>query len=587
MCTSVPKQKARARKSWANDFLLNIGISICLWVAVTEAEKIREVHLDIVSPEDGARIDPSDFDDVPLLVRVRGMQLPQEGVAEILLDRRRLALMDGNELFLPSLARSGLAGFPEGEHRIDVGMLSTDGTRLGAEVSSKFYIVRKDAAHATKEGADHGFGPEGATECDVDASRSIVEGRGVQSALVGVSNEFYVHVRNAKGDLVDPIRCPQPIQFLVTINPAPLEHSLSRQIDGTYFCQWTTEYEGEVLIDIQVGHLASRLPGSPFRVPVVQTYTLIVEGKLQPKPWPFAGRMLHTSRSELHHAPPAQESDDAIQKACAAAEEQQDGMRQQGCAFVTMVTGDRYLAGALTLFFSVRRTGTSVPFVAMITSDGVSSSARRSLETAGIDVIEVARMRKRDISDMSEARWNDNYTKLRLWSLPFRKLVFIDADTVVLQPLDHLFALKASFAAVPDAFHPCYFNTGFMVIEPDESNFKAISSRIDEVSSEESEQTLLNDFYLDRFHVLHYTYNFAKHTVVSPTRFKIYIDNYMDTVKVVHFLGVKPWQCSRDRDCMRHVPYYGGESNKYLYDLWWTIFEELCDSHNVTCRSTA
>eukprot|EP00961_Rhodomonas_salina_P068038 913185-Rhodomonas_salina.1 len=42
-----------------------------------------------------------------------------------------------------------------------------------------------------------------------------------------------------------------------------------------------------------------------------------------------------------------------------------------------------------------------------------------------------------------------------------------------------------------------------------------------------------------RYHVLHYTYNFAKHNVMSPTRFQIYVERYMDTVKVIHYLGVK------------------------------------------------
>lgn len=82
-----------------------------------------------------------------------------------------------------------------------------------------------------------------------------------------------------------------------------------------------------------------------------------------------------------------------------------------------MVSGDAYLAGALTLYFSIRRTGTTVPFVAMVTGDGVSESARKTLATAGMVIMEVQRMKKKDISDMSEARWNDNYTKLRCVTL--------------------------------------------------------------------------------------------------------------------------------------------------------------------------
>ena len=44
------------------------------------------------------------------------------------------------------------------------------------------------------------------------------------------------------------------------------------------------------------------------------------------------------------------------------------------------------------------------------------------------------------------------------------QVVFLDSDMIVLQPLDHLFALatETKFAAVPDAFHPCYLNTGVL-----------------------------------------------------------------------------------------------------------------------------
>lgn len=40
--------------------------------------------------------------------------------------------------------------------------------------------------------------------------------------------------------------------------------------------------------------------------------------------------------------------------------------------------------------------------------------------------------------------------------------------------------------------------TGFMVIEPSNKTFEAMVSLIDDVSSEESEQTLVNHYYLDR-----------------------------------------------------------------------------------------
>ncbi len=45
------------------------------------------------------------------------------------------------------------------------------------------------------------------------------------------------------------------------------------------------------------------------------------------------------------------------------------------------------------------------------------------------------------------------FTKLRLWQLPYRKLLYIDADCVAVANPDELFA-RSGFAAAPDIFPP-------------------------------------------------------------------------------------------------------------------------------------
>eukprot|EP00960_Hanusia_phi_P075288 768399-Hanusia_phi.AAC.1 len=437
-----------------------------------------------------------------------------------------------------------------------------------------------------------------------------------------------------------------------------------RDEDGKYICTWTSEYAGTVKVAVgdslsfapsaadegfrsksstgKMGGNPNTSRGAPSlskcarctqckscqhsNLPSsIEFQIRFAEGPMNPEPSPYNGHYLHSSREPHHHIPEVARGDPLVRSQTAPVtlslpsqtRKQVEGGDKQGiqelcsgrprngligrCAFVTMISSDSYLSGALTLLYSIRRTGSKIDFVGMVTEDGISSHTLKSLEKAGMILITVGRMKKQNIQDMSEERWNDNYTKLRLWQLPFERIVFLDCDMIVLQPLDHLFALKANFAAVPDAFHPCYLNTGFMFIKPHNDTFHAMASLIDDVSSEESEQTLVNHYYLDRYHVLHYTYNFAKHNVMSPTRFQIYVEvnaslnssrshsfssqRYMDTVKVIHFLGVKPWMCSRDHDCMRHVAWYGGQSNMYLYDLWWAMFEEMCELENIVCTN--
>jgi glycogenin glucosyltransferase len=55
--------------------------------------------------------------------------------------------------------------------------------------------------------------------------------------------------------------------------------------------------------------------------------------------------------------------------------------------------------------------------------------------------------------------WIDvGFTKLRMWQLTqYSKLVYIDADCMVVQPVDELFDLPVDFAAAPDVFPPGRF----------------------------------------------------------------------------------------------------------------------------------
>ena len=57
------------------------------------------------------------------------------------------------------------------------------------------------------------------------------------------------------------------------------------------------------------------------------------------------------------------------------------------------------------------------------------------------------------------------FTKIALWrQTQYSKIVYLDADMVVLQNLDHLFQLDVPFAAAPDIGWPDAFNSGFMML---------------------------------------------------------------------------------------------------------------------------
>jgi len=68
------------------------------------------------------------------------------------------------------------------------------------------------------------------------------------------------------------------------------------------------------------------------------------------------------------------------------------------------------------------------------------------------------------------------FTKLHCWRLThFNKCVFLDADTLVLQPCDELFD-REEFSAAPDPGWPDCFNSGVFVFRPNDDTYKSLLS---------------------------------------------------------------------------------------------------------------
>ena len=66
------------------------------------------------------------------------------------------------------------------------------------------------------------------------------------------------------------------------------------------------------------------------------------------------------------------------------------------------------------------------------------------------------------------------FTKIHCWNLTqYRKCVFLDADTLIVQNCDELFE-RDELSAVPDIGWPDCFNSGVFVFEPSRATYEAI-----------------------------------------------------------------------------------------------------------------
>ena len=145
------------------------------------------------------------------------------------------------------------------------------------------------------------------------------------------------------------------------------------------------------------------------------------------------------------------------------------------CAFVTLITSDSYLPGALVLAKSIKATGPTIPLAVLVVQSSVSSQGLDLLRHNYDYVIPVPELRSnqpRELQLLGRMELDVTFTKVHAWNpdyLPFDKIAFLDADVLVLEKLDSIFEYVREdivFAAAPDVGWPDCFNSGVFVTTP-------------------------------------------------------------------------------------------------------------------------
>ena len=167
-------------------------------------------------------------------------------------------------------------------------------------------------------------------------------------------------------------------------------------------------------------------------------------------------------------------------------------------AYVTMLAGgDAYVPGVEALGQSLLRTGSPYPRVVMFTDD-VSGAAQRRLQAQGWLLRRVEHIANPCCATSQlYPRFARVFTKLRVWTLvEFDRVVFVDADTIVLRNIDALFERPGPFAAAPDFFMPDQFNSGAMVLQPSVATFMSMVDQLGRTGTYDGgDQGFLNQFF--------------------------------------------------------------------------------------------
>lgn len=153
-------------------------------------------------------------------------------------------------------------------------------------------------------------------------------------------------------------------------------------------------------------------------------------------------------------------------------------------AYVTLVATDSYGSGALVLGHRLRDLGTQKDLICLVTNN-VSRSVIDHLSQL-YQVISVETLYSNDHDNLELLGRPDldiTFTKIHVWKLTqYKKIVFLDADTLPLKNVDELFE-RPHFSAAPDAGWPDCFNSGVFVTEPSDADYQALKKMATENGS--------------------------------------------------------------------------------------------------------
>jgi len=268
-------------------------------------------------------------------------------------------------------------------------------------------------------------------------------------------------------------------------------------------------------------------------------------------------------------------------------------------AWVTLLTQPDYVIGVKALHRSLQRSETRWPLVVMVT-DAIDADTRAALQAAGCVIHPVAPLMPDSALEQhyASAQFGEVWSKLRAWELTdYERVVFLDADMLVLQNMDELFTLDMGkyalaachacrcnpnqIASYPASWQPenchytwhdrgetapatldAYLNGGFLVLKPDNAVFSWLQQKVQEIDDLKrypfSEQDLLNEVFAGRWLPLSYIYNALKTLPFQHSAMW-----QQDKVKNLHYILAKPWKRDLNQPEEERDRYYA------LDKLWW------------------
>ncbi|KAK3715310.1 hypothetical protein LTR37_007277 [Vermiconidia calcicola] len=272
-------------------------------------------------------------------------------------------------------------------------------------------------------------------------------------------------------------------------------------------------------------------------------------------------------------------------------------------AYCQYVTAEAHLCNSLVMFESLSRLGVKADKLMLFPEQWLTKNTteiNRQLAKAR-DEYNVTLQPVHLFHFGKEKTWADGFTKFLAWNqTDYKRVLVLDSDATVLQPMDELFDLPSAPAAIPRAYWLESQLTGqLLLVEPSELEFKRIQEALEQRQANDYDMEIINTLYKDSALTLpHRAYDLLTGEFKAEEHHK-FLGNEMEVwdpnkvlaeAKFVHFSDwpyPKPWvKASRSQTeqiqpkC--HVLENGDEDCKDR-EIWLWFYSDFQERRQRVC----
>jgi len=205
-----------------------------------------------------------------------------------------------------------------------------------------------------------------------------------------------------------------------------------------------------------------------------------------------------------------------------------------------------YIDGAVMLGISVQQNLPNYPMAAIII-EGMKSENQNLLKEAGWKLITVPNWDSDYCGEGCDmeflGRWHDSFEKINAFRLPFKRVLFMDADTFIFR--SHVKWLVTQMK-LPSEDHIAMardgckdeYNSGVMFFKPDLKVFRSMLTMVSQRRREQIlDQNLINSYYSGKIFEIDRTFNCVDTVGIQPGRTKPCEQHCSWNATVSHFTG--------------------------------------------------